>query len=65
MKYVALDFETGNASPLSACALGVAVFEDRRAGIAYQAARLRWEVPLGQCQGQSYQGTHGGRRAGV
>ena len=29
MKYVALDFETGNASPLSACALGVAVFEDR------------------------------------
>lgn len=28
MRYVALDFETGNASPLSACALGVSVFED-------------------------------------
>lgn len=27
MKYVALDFETGNASPLSACSLGIAVFE--------------------------------------
>lgn len=29
MKYVALDFETGNQSPLSACALGVSVFRDR------------------------------------
>ncbi len=29
MRYVALDFETGNASPLSACALGVSVFEGR------------------------------------
>ena len=28
MRYVAMDFETGNASPLSACALGVSVFED-------------------------------------
>ena len=28
MKYVALDFETGNASPLSACALGASIFED-------------------------------------
>ena len=28
MRYVALDFETGNASPLSACALGVSIFED-------------------------------------
>ena len=28
MKYIALDFETGNASPLSACALGVSIFED-------------------------------------
>lgn len=28
MNYVALDFETGNASPLSACALGAAVFSD-------------------------------------
>ena len=30
MRYFALDFETGNASPLSACALGVSVFEDGR-----------------------------------
>ncbi len=29
MRYVALDFETGNGSPLSACALGVSVFEGR------------------------------------
>lgn len=28
MRYFALDFETGNASPLSACAIGVSVFED-------------------------------------
>lgn len=28
MKYAALDFETGNASPLSACSLGVSLFED-------------------------------------
>ncbi|MDO5141772.1 MAG: 3'-5' exonuclease [Eubacteriales bacterium] len=28
MRYIALDFETGNASPLSACALGATVFED-------------------------------------
>ena len=28
MRYVALDFETGNASPLSACALGASIFED-------------------------------------
>ena len=28
MRYLALDFETGNASPLSACALGASVFED-------------------------------------
>lgn len=28
MKIVALDFETANPSPLSACALGLAVFED-------------------------------------
>ena len=28
MTYFALDFETGNASPLSACALGVSIFED-------------------------------------
>ncbi|MDY3618679.1 3'-5' exonuclease [Agathobaculum sp.] len=28
MKYMAIDFETGNASPLSACSIGVAVFED-------------------------------------
>lgn len=28
MKIVALDFETANHSPLSACALGLAVFED-------------------------------------
>ena len=30
MRYFALDFETGNASPLSACALGVSIFEDGR-----------------------------------
>ena len=30
VRYFALDFETGNASPLSACALGVSVFEDGR-----------------------------------
>ena len=30
MRYIAMDFETGNASPLSACALGVSVFEDDR-----------------------------------
>lgn len=28
MKYVAMDFETANASPVSACAIGVSVFED-------------------------------------
>lgn len=28
MRYLALDFETGNASPLSACALGISAFED-------------------------------------
>ena len=27
MKYVAIDFETANSSPLSACSIGVAVFE--------------------------------------
>ena len=30
MRYLALDFETGNASPLSACALGASVFEDNQ-----------------------------------
>ena len=30
VRYFALDFETGNASPLSACALGVSIFEDGR-----------------------------------
>ena len=30
MRYFALDFETGNASPLSACALGASVFEDNQ-----------------------------------
>ena len=29
MRYTALDFETGNASRLSACALGVSIFEDQ------------------------------------
>lgn len=29
MKYVALDFETANASPISACAIGISVFEDQ------------------------------------
>lgn len=29
MRYIALDFETGNASRLSACALGVGIFEDQ------------------------------------
>lgn len=29
MRYIALDFETGNASRLSACALGVSIFEDQ------------------------------------
>ena len=38
MKYIALDFETGNASPLSACALGVSIFED--------AALVREQVSL-------------------
>lgn len=28
MKYVAMDFETANASPVSACAIGISVFED-------------------------------------
>ena len=28
MKIVAIDFETANRSPLSACALGLAIFED-------------------------------------
>ncbi len=28
MKIVAIDFETANRSPLSACALGIAIFED-------------------------------------
>ena len=30
MRYLALDFETGNASLLSACALGTSVFEDNQ-----------------------------------
>ena len=30
MRYLALDFETGNASPLSACELGASVFEDNQ-----------------------------------
>ncbi len=29
MRYVAIDFETGNSSPLSACSLGVSVFEGK------------------------------------
>lgn len=29
MKYLALDFETGNASPLSACSIGLALFENQ------------------------------------
>lgn len=29
MKIVAIDFETANRSPLSACALGLAIFEDK------------------------------------
>lgn len=29
MKYVALDFETANSSPCSACSVGVSVFKDR------------------------------------
>lgn len=28
MKYIAIDFETANASPLSACAVGITVFDD-------------------------------------
>lgn len=28
MRYAALDFETGNASPLSACSVGISVFEE-------------------------------------
>ncbi len=28
MKYVAMDFETANASPISACSIGISVFED-------------------------------------
>ena len=35
MRYVALDFETGNASRLSACALGVSIFEARRQQISF------------------------------
>lgn len=38
MRYVAMDFETGNASPLSACSVGISVFED--------AAPVRDEVFL-------------------
>lgn len=30
MRYVALDFETGNASPLSACSLGICVFDGEK-----------------------------------
>ena len=30
MKIVAIDFETANYSPLSACALGLAIFEDHK-----------------------------------
>jgi DNA polymerase III subunit epsilon len=30
MKIVAIDFETANRSPLSACALGLAIFEDEQ-----------------------------------
>lgn len=30
MKYVAIDFETANSSPLSACSIGVAVFEKNK-----------------------------------
>ena len=28
MRFVSIDFETANASPLSACSIGVVVFED-------------------------------------
>lgn len=38
MRYVALDFETGNAYYTSACSVGVAVFEDHR--IVNQYVRL-------------------------
>jgi len=30
MNYTAIDFETGNASPLSACAIGVSMFQEDR-----------------------------------
>lgn len=30
MRYVALDFETANASPISACSVGLSVFEDTK-----------------------------------
>jgi hypothetical protein len=37
IRFAALDFETANESPLSACALGVAVYEDGRPPAAVPA----------------------------
>ena len=47
MRYVALDFETGNASRLSACALGVSIFEDTIL-VAEQATLIKPPAQVGK-----------------
>lgn len=47
MRYLALDFETGNASRLSACALGVSAFEDTTL-IAEQTTLIKPPAQVGK-----------------
>nr|WP_297274161.1 3'-5' exonuclease [uncultured Agathobaculum sp.] len=47
MRYVALDFETGNASRLSACALGVSIFEDNTL-VAEQTTLIKPPAQVGK-----------------
>lgn len=47
MRYIALDFETGNASRLSACALGVSIFEDSKL-VAEQTTLLKPPAEVGK-----------------
>ncbi|WP_125115920.1 3'-5' exonuclease [Agathobaculum sp. Marseille-P7918] len=47
MRYIALDFETGNASRLSACALGVSIFEDHTL-VAEQTTLIKPPAQVGK-----------------
>ena len=47
MRYLALDFETGNASRLSACALGVSIFEDNTL-VAEQTTLIKPPAQVGK-----------------